>query len=130
MLSMRVLAIFLLGSLASCAEPDWRAVWEKKVAQYRQTVANVDPQRGISREEAEAIAQLYHLKFVVIEGGVAPPLDRGAYWESPILVGFVGAPSGSIVVDKASGRVSSTCSTCYPYKSGPTLESPKELASE
>ena len=61
----------------------------------------------MSRNRAHQLAAYYFARyFAEGSGGAALPTLRGEYWESTVGIGYAGTPSGTIRIQRHSGRVS------------------------
>ena len=70
----------------------------------------VSASNSIDRDKADVLIRQYYEKIYTIGksvgcGAAGTPVDKGDHWESPVLFGYAGTPTGeAICVDKSSGK--------------------------
>jgi hypothetical protein len=119
-LSMRNVTSLLLALtciLCGCASYPTNDDHRRQLqVQLREVIAG----DGISKAEADVIAQSYFLRFGPGCGVAAPVTNGGAFWVSTTSVGCAAIPTREpIRIDKHTGRVT--------WSSGPTIENPKTI---
>jgi hypothetical protein len=92
-------------------------------ALFRDAVAAVNLEFGISYEEALAITKYYLARYVRTPATISRLAESGRNWQAQLAVGPSGLASGWIVIDKTTGRVSSS-------GLGPTFENLKKMLAQ
>jgi hypothetical protein len=112
-----ILACTLL--LAGCDEPA-AISYPQELQALKNRLATVNMDDGISKDEADIIAENYWALCGIGCGAMMPPEDWGQYWISKTVLGYAARPTREpIRIDKKSGQIT--------WSDGPTIKNPKTM---
>jgi hypothetical protein len=80
----------------------WASAW------VQQKLNSVSLENGVSKEEADKLANVYWRLFCSSCGLVEPARDAGEVWQAQVVSGFMPAPQGDISIHKITGEISWT----------------------
>jgi hypothetical protein len=105
---MAFVALLSASAVSALAAPDPYLVQQRQKA-----TRIIIGSEGVTRQQAELLAEVYFFSEVNGCGGPDSPHKRGRDWIVPVRIGPAGAPAGALRISGSSGAVS--------YKGYPTL---------
>jgi hypothetical protein len=121
-MKVSIVLLLTLGTLAGCSprpttspaavQPDPSQIWQAKTTELRDKLKAVTVSDGISKSEAELIAECYFCRNVGC-GEFSGIRDGGDYWIVDGAFGYAGTPIQGFQIDKRTGKITSPVGPSY-----------------